>query len=60
MYFEGLLFISWYEDWYSDGLHKHMKTVIIYEVFYIFEGIYFWKLRNSECLALEIYSKYNP
>ena len=35
-------------------------TVIIYEVFYFFEGIYFRKPLKSECLILEIYSKYNP
>ena len=36
-----------------------MKTVMIYNVFYFFEGIYFWKPLNFECLISEIYSKCN-
>ena len=36
-----------------------MKTAIAYEVFYFFEGIYHLRPSNFECLALEIYSKYN-
>ena len=35
-----------------------MTTVIIYEVFYFFEGIYFWKPLNFLFFALEMYSKY--
>ena len=36
-----------------------METTIAYEVFYYFEGIYFWRPANFESLILEIYSKYN-
>ena len=43
MYFEGL-FIGLY----------NMKTTLVYEVFYFFEGIYFGKPFNFECLILEI------
>ena len=30
-----------------------MKITIAYEVFYVFEGIYFWTALNFECLILE-------
>ena len=33
-----------------------MKTVITYEVFYFFKGIYFWRPLNFECFTLEICS----
>ena len=36
-----------------------MEATIAYEVFYFFEGIYFWRPANFESLILEIYSKYN-
>ena len=36
-----------------------MKTVLTKELFYIFEGIYFWGSLNFESLILERYSKYN-
>ena len=37
-----------------------MKTVIINEVFYFFEGIYFWKPLNFKYVILEIFSKIEP
>ena len=36
-----------------------MKAAVAYEVFYFFEGIYFWKALNFECFTIEIYNKYN-
>ena len=36
-----------------------MKTTIGYEIFYIFQGVYFWKPLYFEWLMLERYSKYN-
>ena len=37
-----------------------METVIIYKIFYFFEGIYFWKPLNFECLISEYIANVTP